>query len=82
MLSGLVAHHETGDWTGAYFFADLIADQESSGSGIWFRANDNGISFGFSVEEWMMLDALFRRAWTLPEIRRSLEALALEYGEL
>jgi hypothetical protein len=82
MLSAIVADHETGDWTGTYFFADLIADQEGPASEIWFRANDNGVSFGFSVEEWTTLDRLFRRAWTLPEIRRSWDALAFEYGEL
>jgi hypothetical protein len=82
MLSAIVADHETGDWTGTYFFADLIADQQGPASEIWFRANDNGITFGFTVEEWTTLDQLFRRAWTLPEIRRSWDALALEYGEL
>ena len=63
MLAALVADHETGDWTGAYFFADIIADQPGAPSEIWFRAHDNGITFGFSVDEWVTLDTLFRRAW-------------------
>ena len=82
MLKALVADHETGDWTGNYFFADLIADAPGAPVEVWFRANDNGITLGFSVDEWMALDALFRRGWELPEIRRAWEALALEYGEL
>jgi hypothetical protein len=82
MLKALVADHETGDWTGTYFFADLIADKPGAPVEIWFRANANGITLGFSVDEWIALDALFRRAWELPEIRRAWEALALEYGEL
>ena len=49
---------------------------------IWFRAHDNGITFGFSAEEWGTLHMLFRRAWELPDIRRAWDALALEYGEL
>jgi hypothetical protein len=82
MLKALVADHETGDWTGTYFFADLIADEPGAPVEIWFRANENGITLGFSVDEWMALDALFRRGWDMPEIRRAWEALALEYGEL
>jgi hypothetical protein len=82
MLAALVADHGTGDWTGAYFLADVIAGRPGAPSEIWFRAHDNGITFGFSVDEWVSLDTLFRRAWALPEIHRAWDALALEYGEL
>jgi hypothetical protein len=82
MLAALVADHETGDWTGTYFFADIIADHPRAPVEIWFRANENGITFGFSVEEWIRLDKAFRRAWELPDVRRAWDILALEYGEL
>ncbi len=82
MLAALHADPRTGDWTGAYFFADLIAADPKAPFEIWFRANDNGITFGFSIEEWATVNTLFSRAWELPEVRRALDALALEYGEL
>ncbi|HET9776753.1 MAG TPA: hypothetical protein VFP77_09335, partial [Gemmatimonadaceae bacterium] len=82
MLEALVSDHELGDWTGAYFFADVIAKQPAAPVEIWFRAHDNGVTLGFSLDEWKALDTLFRRVWEMPEIRRATELLALEYGEL
>ncbi len=70
------------DWTGAYFFADLIAPDQQQSSEIWFRAHDNGITFGFSIEEWTTVHRLFGRAWSMSEVTRAWDALALEYGEL
>jgi len=32
--------------------------------------------------EWKSVQALFRRAWELPEIRMAWDALILDYGEL
>jgi hypothetical protein len=46
------------------------------------RAHRNGITFGLSEKEWKSVQALFRRAWELPEIRMAWDALTLEYGEL
>jgi hypothetical protein len=82
MLAALAADRGAGDWTGSFFFADIVADRPGAPAEIWFRAHDNGITFGFSIEEWVTLDTLFRRAWTLPDIRRAWDALAMEYGEL
>ena len=48
----------------------------------WFRAHDNGITFGFSTEEWETVRELFRRAWEMPELRFAWDALSREYGEL
>jgi hypothetical protein len=82
MLTALAADTAPGAWTGAYFFADITPAEAEQPAEIWFRANENGITFGFSVEEWATLHTLFRRAWELPDIRRVWETLALEYGEL
>ena len=49
---------------------------------VWFRAQDDGISFGFSLEEWATLRSLFRRAWESPDIQIAWERLIGEYGEL
>lgn len=67
-------------WDGEYFFA-YVAE---SGKEIeyWFRAHDNGVTIGFTMEEWSTLRKLFRRAWEMPEVIVSWDALMLEYGEL
>ena len=82
MLTAMDADRSTGDWAGGYFFADIIAPAPKQPREIWFRAHDNGISFGFSIEEWTTVNRLFRRAWETPDVRRAWNALALEYGEL
>jgi hypothetical protein len=82
MVEQLEKDHGPGDWTGAYFFADILAEQPGQPAEIWFRAHDNGITVGFSIDEWTQVNALFRRAWDRPEIRRAWDALAIEYGEL
>ena len=82
MLAALAADSRPGDWTGAYFFADVIAPDPTHASDLWFRAHDNGITFGFSVAEWRAIDRLFGRAWELPEMRRVWDVLTIEYGEL
>ena len=48
----------------------------------WFRAKDNGITVGFSSEEWKTVGELFRRGWEMPEVKVEWEALSLEYGEM
>ena len=43
---------------------------------------ENGIAFGFPMEDWQSIQKLFRRAWQAPQVRRLWDALVLEYGEL
>ncbi len=67
-------------WDGERFFGYVTErDKETE---FWFRAHDNGITFGFSAEEWKALRELFRRAWDAPEMRLAWDALSREYGEL
>lgn len=82
MLADLVADSEPGDWTGTYFYVGVTSPTPTEVSEIWFRAHDNGVSLGFTVQEWRTLHALFCRAWELPDIRVAWDALAREYGEL
>ena len=82
MLADLLADRAPGDWTGTYFYAGVTSPTAKEVSEIWFRAHDNGVSFGFTLKEWRTVHALFRRAWELPDIRRAWDALLLEYGEL
>jgi hypothetical protein len=57
-------------------------DEKEKGQDFWFRAHDNGITFGFAEKEWKSVQALFRRAWEVQEVRMAWDGLALEYGEL
>lgn len=70
-------------WNGEHFFGYVSASEESKAKeDAWFRAHANGITFGFSEKEWKSVQALFRRAWEMPEVRMAWDELALEYGEL
>src|SRR5208283_2912886 len=67
-------------WDGEQFFGYVTErDKEIE---FWFRAHANGITFGFSGEEWKAVRELFRRAWETPEVRIAWEALGCEYGEM
>jgi hypothetical protein len=82
MLAALTSTRERRRWSGAYFFGYVQTPPVTPADQAWFGANDNGITFGFSPEEWAAVQALFRRAWDLPAIHMAWETLALEYGEL
>lgn len=67
-------------WDGEYFFGYLV--ERGDKFEFWFRAYENGITFGFTESEWQSIQKLFARAWEEPEVARTWEALSLEYGEL
>ncbi len=67
-------------WNGEHFLG-YVTEREKDRE-FWFRAHDNGITFGFSTEEWETVRELFRRAWEMPELRFAWDALNREYGEL
>lgn len=67
-------------WDGERFFG--YASERDKETEFWFRARGNGITFGFSGEEWKAVRELFRRAWDMPDVRIAWDALSLEYGEL
>jgi len=84
MLGALTPESSTPHWDGDYFFgyAAKPEDEKERGKDFWFRAHDNGITFGFAEKEWKAVQALFRRAWEVQEVRMAWGGLALEYGEL
>ena len=69
-------------WNGAYFFAYATPRPPQPATEIWFRAHDNGITFGLTVAEWTAVQTLFKRAWELPDVQLAWDRLTLEYGEL
>jgi hypothetical protein len=82
MLTAVAPPSQIRSWNGEYFFGYVQPSSPKQPAEVWFRANDNGITFGFSVDEWTVLDALFRRAWESQDIQRAWDHLTLEYGEL
>jgi len=82
MLTALASDSKNSRWEGGHFLGYATASEENKGKDYWFRAHQNGITFGLSEKEWKLVQALFRRAWELPEIRMAWDALTLEYGEL
>src|SRR5216684_5577920 len=82
MLAALSLDRTNHRWEGEHFLGYATASEESKGKDYWFRAHQNGITFGLSEKEWKLVQALFRRAWELPEIRMAWDALTPEYGEL
>ncbi|HKV27304.1 MAG TPA: hypothetical protein VJN90_03385, partial [Candidatus Acidoferrales bacterium] len=83
MLGTLTAEGAIRRWNGEHFFGYLASSDEGKGKDdVWFRAHANGITFGFSEREWKSVQALFRRAWEIPEVCMAWDELALEYGEL
>ena len=70
-------------WNGEHFFGYMASSEDGKGKeDVWFRAHVNGVTFGFSEKEWKSVQALFRRAWEMAEVRMAWDELALEYGEL
>jgi len=81
MLAAIDPPRQTNSWTGEYFFA-YAQPREPKPVEVWFRAYDNGITFGFTVDEWTALRALFHRAWESQDIQLAWDRLTREYGEL
>ena len=74
MLATMTTARNT--WHGENFFAYTNTSKRDQ---LWFR--DNGVSFGFTPEEWKSLNVLFDRAFQNPDIATALDVLGQEYGE-
>ncbi|MGD0416220.1 MAG: hypothetical protein ABSA80_12750 [Terriglobales bacterium] len=81
MLEELDLERDLCQWQGYYFYAHT-AILENEERGVFFFARENGITFGFPMEDWQSIRNLFRRAWQAPEVIHTWEAQVLEYGEL
>jgi hypothetical protein len=82
MLAALGPASSARSWTGEYFFGYVQSGEPRQPSDVWFRAHDNGITFGLSVEEWAAVRTLFQRAWQSLDIQRAWDQLTLDYGAL
>jgi hypothetical protein len=83
MLGALGSHSSVQRWSGGHFQGYRAASpSERDREGVWFRAHDNGITFGLPLSDWATLQRLFQRAWSVPDIRLAWDELIDEYGEL
>jgi hypothetical protein len=82
MLTALDPPSHTRPWTGEYFFGYVQPSKSRQPAEVWFRAHENGITFGVSADEWTAMRTLFRRAWELPDIQLAWDRLTLDYGAL
>jgi hypothetical protein len=82
MLEALGPQSRLRRWNGVYFFGYSVTPLDQGPEAYWFRAHDNGITFGFGAKEWATVQRVFQRAWSLPDIRLAWDALLDEYGEL
>lgn len=82
MLAAVDGNDPGGFWNGPHFVAYVQRPAAEQSGGVWFRAQDNGITVGVSAEEWKSVQTLLRRAWDMPDISGAWDALAVEYGEL
>ncbi|MHB1699096.1 MAG: hypothetical protein ACYCSN_03000 [Acidobacteriaceae bacterium] len=80
MLFGLCDDREMQHWDGELFYA--YTSRNGDEIDVSFRAKDNGITFGFSSQEWQAVKRLFAKAWNSPEVSRTWDKLIEEYGEL
>jgi hypothetical protein len=82
MLAALEPPSRAQPWTGEYFFGYVHPSNSGEPAEVWFRAHENGITVGFSSEEWTVVRTLFRRAWESPDIQQAWDRLTLDYGAL
>jgi hypothetical protein len=80
MLFGLKADQALEHWDSQSYFAYTSRNGDEIDAS--FRAKDNGITFGFSPDDWSALKRLFTKAWNTPEVSRTWDKLTQEYGEL
>jgi len=81
MLELLDLEPAMSQWKGHYYVAWTgLLDNDRRGVTLFSR--DGGITFSFPVDDWKVLQNLFRRAWQSSEVAAAWDILSCEYGEL
>jgi hypothetical protein len=68
-------------WHGTTFYAFAAQEKESDPARIYFRRSSDGVTLGFSLEEWHAMKNLFAKLFRIPSIQRLSAELSLVYGE-
>ena len=71
-----------GTWNGIHFFGTAEPTVSDRPARFQFRRRNDGVAFGFSLNEWQTLIGLFTTALTSPKLQAILAELSLVYGEL
>jgi hypothetical protein len=69
-------------WRGNHFFADTVQETASDPVRYYFRRYSDGVTIGFSADEWHSLKSLVSKAMKLPALQKLFTELSLVYGEL
>jgi hypothetical protein len=82
-FTAMLAHLKSGgEWRGVHYRAYTIPGSADQPAQLLFRGSRDGITVGFSSEEWECLSGLFDSALGTPNLERYWEELELIYGEL
>jgi len=71
-----------GEWNGVHFHAYTSGDPAEATALLLFRRRRDGITLGFSIEEWECLKRLTTASLRLPKLQPFWRELELIYGEL
>jgi hypothetical protein len=69
-------------WRGNHFFAYTVQETAEEPVRFYFRRPSDGVTIGFSAEEWHSLKSLISKAMKLPALQKLFTELSLVYGEL
>lgn len=69
-------------WTGTYFLAYAVEEGPGRPVRFYFRGMRDGITLGFSAEEWDRLKKAFAKISAIPKLQELYRELSLVYGEL
>jgi hypothetical protein len=67
---------------GNHFFAYAVQETAEEPARFYFRRPSDGVTIGFSAEEWHSLKSLISKAMKLPALQKLFTQLSLVYGEL
>jgi hypothetical protein len=71
-----------GEWNGVHFHAYTSGDPADATALLLFRRRRDGITLGFSIEEWECLKRLMTASLRMPKLQPFWRELELIYGEL
>ena len=69
-------------WHGIYFDASTLQETPEESVRFHFHRHQDGVTIGFTSEEWQRLKELFTQAAAIPKLQKLYQELSLVYGEL
>jgi hypothetical protein len=69
-------------WHGIYFDASTLQETPGEPVRFHFHRHQDGVTVGFSSDEWQRLKELFAQAAAIPKLQKLYQELSLVYGEL